>query len=166
MENTQTTNETKLPVINIQDLTPSNHSAGELASKIVDAILSGYVNPLDFAVKKKCIEEALDLAFTNSFVRDAMIEEAAKHNGKAVHLGAKVESCEVGVRYLFDKCNDPKLVQLETEAAELADKVKQRKEWLKKVDTKGEKILIDDEVIEVYPPAKTSTTSIKVSLAK
>lgn len=156
----------KLPVISLDQLEPSLATAQDLSIRIVDAILEGHINPLDFAVKKKCIEEALEAAFSNPLVKDAMVEEAAKSNGKTTHLGAKIEACEVGVKYHFDKCGDQKLLNLETEAGELADKIKQRKEYLKKVDSKGEKILIDDEIFDVFPPYKTSTTSIKVSLKK
>jgi hypothetical protein len=156
----------KLPVISLDELQPSNANSKALADKIIDAIINGYVNPLDFAVKKKCIEEALELAFNNTMVKDAMIEEANKHSGKTTWMGAKIEACEVGIKYHFDKCGDPKLVELENTAGDLADKIKMRKEYLKKVDGKGEKLLVEDEVVEVFPPYKTSTTSIKVSLQK
>lgn len=160
------TTEQQLPVIDLNDLQPDMAHSGAIAVKIIEAIVEGRINPLDFAVKKKCIEEALEEAYSNNMVRDAMVEEAQKHGGKTSHMGAKVEVAEVGIKYHFDNCSDPKLRELELKHAELADQVKQRKEWLKKVDTKGEKIVVDDEVVEIYPPFKTSSTSIKVSLKK
>jgi hypothetical protein len=155
-----------LPLIDMNELKPSLATSNELACKIVDAVLSGYLNPLDFLVKKKCIEEALEAAYNNVGVKNCMIEEAQKYNGKGTHLGAKFEVIEAGVKYHFDKTGDPELTRLEAEAGELADKVKQRKEFLKHVKGEGETVLIDDEVITVYPPHKTSTTTVKISLAK
>lgn len=79
--------------------------------------------------------------------------------------GVKFENAETGTSYDFSKCNDPVLVELEEKAKELAESVKARKEFLKTIKV-SENILIGDEVVTVYPPAKSSKSSFKVSLPR
>lgn len=82
--------------------------------------------------------------------------------------GVKFEIAEVGTAYDFSQCNCPELVDLETRAAELAEQIKKRKEFLKTVPAKGLEILISEtgETITLYPPAKSSKSSFKVTLPK
>lgn len=82
--------------------------------------------------------------------------------------GVKFTLAEVGSSYDFSKCNDLRLDELEAKAREAADLVKVRKEFLKTVPEKG-LIITDEETGEtytIYPPAKSSRSSFKVSLPK
>jgi hypothetical protein len=42
--------------------------------------------------------------------------------------------------------------------------LKARQDFLKTVPSKGMELKVDDEVVTVYPPSKSSTTSIAVTL--
>jgi len=104
-----------------------------------------------------------DKEFT-SMVRD----EVAKW-GKAAttERGVKIELAETGSTYDFSKCADPELTKLEAEAEAASAKVKARKEFLKGVSSRGLEVLCEGgEVVTIYPPAKSSKSSYKVTLPK
>jgi hypothetical protein len=95
--------------------------------------------------------------------------EEIKRNGEKEKFtsarGVKFENAETGTSYDFSNCNDPALIELEEKAKAFAEQVKARKEFLKTIDGSMD-LLIGDEVVKVYPPAKTSKSSFKVSLPK
>lgn len=99
------------------------------------------------------------------FVRD----EIAKH-GKSANTGSgtKIELAEVGTKYDFSKCEDPKIIELENKINYLDSELADRKDFLKTVPLSG--LLVTDEntgeTYKVYPPSKTSTSSYKVTIAK
>lgn len=98
-----------------------------------------------------------------------MIREEVGKYGKTYTTprGVKFELAETGSSYDFSQCNDPELALLEQQAEEHAKKLKERKEFLKTVPTKGLEIHSGDgELIKIYPPSKSSKSSYKVSLPK
>jgi hypothetical protein len=81
--------------------------------------------------------------------------------------GVKFTLAEVGTSYNFSQCNDQELCDLEKIADSAVASVKARKEFLKTVPLSGLEILTKDgELVTVYPPAKSSKSSFKVSLPK
>lgn len=82
--------------------------------------------------------------------------------------GVKFTLAEVGNSFDYSKCNDRELLNLETEAESAKMKLNERKEFLKKVPAKGLR-MVDFESGEeyfIYPPAKSSRSSFKVSLPR
>lgn len=102
----------------------------------------------------------------NSQFKDYAIDEISKY-GKSMQTdtGTKIELAEVGVKYDFSNCNDEILTDMQKQLDELEAKVKERKDYLKKVPLSGiEVITSDGEIQKIYPPAKTSTSSYKITL--
>jgi hypothetical protein len=105
---------------------------------------------------------------------DYLMEEIQKQgNGgdKAeftTERGVKFTLAEVGSTFDFSKCNDQELIQLEEASKSIAEKLKERKEFLKTVPEKG--LLITDpetgDTYTIYRPSKSSKSSFKVSLPK
>lgn len=95
-------------------------------------------------------------------------EEVVKHNGKyTTPRGVKFETAETGTRYDFTKCGDPVLDLLEDQAEELAEKIKQRREFLKTVPASGLEIHTGEgELTTIYPPSKSSTSGYKITIPK
>lgn len=91
-------------------------------------------------------------------------EELTKFNGKQEVNGVKIELAEVGTKY--DYSADPEWTTLEEQIKPLREKQKNIEEKLKKIPTG--KMLTDEETGEVIGvgPAKKSTSSYKVTLAK
>jgi hypothetical protein len=100
---------------------------------------------------------------------DYVREELSKNGGKiATASGAKIEAIEAGVSYGFEKCNDTELEMYEAEVLAATNRLKERKEFLKKVPLSGIDVVepFTGEVIKIYPPYKTSTSTYKVTLSK
>ena len=94
-------------------------------------------------------------------------EEVGKY-GKAIvtSSGTKIELAEVGVKYDYSQCGDPELNDLVEKIDQLTILLDARKEFLKRLPEKGVEIVKGDEVIWIMPPSKTSTSSIKTTIAK
>jgi len=100
---------------------------------------------------------------------DYLITEVSKYGkGITTSTGTKLELAEVGTKYDFSQCNDAYLVRLESEFAVLEQKIKDRKDMLKTLSPEGI-IIFDEETGEgdtVYPPSKTSKSSVKCTIVK
>ena len=96
-------------------------------------------------------------------------EEIAKYPKAqfTTERGVKFENAEVGNKYDFTNCGDQELIDMEAKAEELAEKIKAKREFLKTVPAEGLDIIsAGGEVVKVYPPAKKSTSSFKITMAK
>jgi hypothetical protein len=95
------------------------------------------------------------------------LDEIAKHGKLFTSAsGAKIAPMESGITYHFDFCNDSELNELIKQQEELEIKISDRKAFLKTLPLSGMEIRKDDELIEIYPPVKTSTSTYKVTLSK
>jgi hypothetical protein len=148
----------------------SEITKAELKNSVLDTVeqlketggalqLTDLLSKIDFYIKElKANKEYLEIA------RD----EISKY-GKDITLpsGTKIELAEVGIKYDFSQCNDPILVDLERDLTKLEFEVEQRKKWLKTVPGEGIELHIGEGLLnKVYPPSKSSTSSIKTTLAK
>lgn len=95
-------------------------------------------------------------------------EEISKYpKGYVSNSGAKLELAETGTAYDFSRCNDPVYTQLQNEFQDLKEKMKQRETFLKTINIGGVDIITDGgEVVTVFPPSKSSTSSYKITLSR
>jgi hypothetical protein len=134
------------------------------ALKAVDNILESG-NPLRVAETLSAVEEFISLVKKDKRLVDYVREELNKEKGKHTTVGGtKIESAEVGTKYDYSQCNDPILAETEKQSANLAEGLKTRQEFLKRLPAEGLEVLFGEELIRVFPPSKTSTSSYKVSL--
>lgn len=150
-------------------------------ANLMEAIESGNIDPLKVHVQLKCIEDitfqmtSLDEKTNKNGIEVAkkfrkLLLDAAEAYGqkKFDYLNTTIEIKEVGTKYDWEKCEDPVLDLLLTEQEGLKAAIKKRQDFLKTVPTKGLTLLKgeieDGDMITVFPPAKSSTTSIAVSL--
>jgi len=137
------------------------------ALDLIDKIDSGNVDPLKVHLQVKCMEDVVKLINANTNYKKAILESAENVSQKSFQFhNAKFEIKETGVKYDFSKCEDEVLTRLYSQQSELDAKVKSRESMLKTVSAKG-MIITDEETGEtftVYPPAKSSTTSVAVTL--
>jgi len=138
----------------------------ELAIQIVEAIDAGDLNPLDIHYQVKAMEDFIKMLTANSRYKDAVLTECMKHGKSFQFNGSKMEIKETGVKYDYSKCGDPNWQILENQISELKDKQKAVEAHLKVLPAEGIEVVNADsgEVIKMYPPVKTSTTSISVTL--
>lgn len=137
------------------------------ASDIVQRIDNGEVDPLIVHLQLKCMEDIIKVINSNSSYKNAILEASQQQGQKTFQFhNSKFEIKEVGVKYDFSKCEDIVLAKLHKQLEDLSAEVKARETMLKTVSEKG-MIVTDPETGEtftVYPPAKSSTTSVAVTL--
>jgi hypothetical protein len=99
---------------------------------------------------------------------DYLREEVAKRGASVVTTsGTKIELAEVGVKYDYTKCNDEQLNDLVAEQERIESLIKERQTFLKTISVSGLDIVtINGELVTIYPPSRSSTSSIKTTIAK
>lgn len=170
-----------LPVIDMNSLKPSDYTESiqvseekkelvnvtslDLSRQIINAITSGHIDPLEFAVKKKVIIDGLELAMKNEAVKSLICDEVEK-SGKegATRLGAKI-SLRGTKRYQY--AADPTWNALSESIKPVQEKMKEQEKRVQAA-CKNNCSLIDSdtgEIIASIVPAP-ETTSITVSFSK
>jgi hypothetical protein len=139
---------------------------------LADALVTDLIDkgsPLELAEMLSSTEHLVKTIKSDKRYSEYVQVELNLRSGKfSTESGSKIEACEVGTKYHFDKCGDVELFMLEQRAESANNAVKERQEFLKKVPASGLDVVdpISGEVYKVYPPYKTSTTSYKVTLSR
>jgi hypothetical protein len=97
------------------------------------------------------------------------LREQVAMNGASVitSSGTKLELAEVGIKYDFTKCGDEMLNDLLAEQQRIDELVKERQTFLKTIPVSGiDVVTISGELVRLYPPSRSSTSSIKTTIAK
>lgn len=133
---------------------------------IVDALQNGEADPLKVHLQVKCMESIIKLLNENTIYKKSILEAAEKHGKSFEFMNSKVEIKEMGTKYDYSQCGDTVWQMLEQKAGSAADDLKQRETFLKTVPSKGMQVLDEGtgEMITIYPPSKSSTTSVAITL--
>lgn len=179
-ERPKTTDHNMLTTMPAHDLTDAFILADKdyIAEKILQAVEEGEMDALKALSGLKAMEGLISILTdknpkTNRKADKAIsfqshISDAAgNYNEKKFSLyGATFTKTEVGTKYDYSLCNDTKLIELEKAAKDAADTLKKRQEFLKTVDPKDGLSILDEstgETYTVYPPSKSSTSTVSVS---
>lgn len=135
--------------------------------QIIEQVHEGEQDPIKVHLQLKCAEDIIKQITGNDVFKSDLLDACDKQGGKSfMYQSAKFEKKEVGVKYDYSQCNDAKLAELEAQAAQISEELKARQALLKTAPQSG--LIITDpesgETYTVYPPSKTSTTSIAVTL--
>jgi len=161
MENEQMS---QMSVMSVVNLMPSNKEQLAVFKKgIKDAIVDGDVDPLKALQQLKMIEKVLDV-LTDKDVEKTILAEAQKYHRQELSElnGSKYEIKEVGVKYDFSVCNDNTLTELLEKKADLDDKIKQRRDFLKTIPQDTDTYGADG--VCLCRPAKSSTTKVVITV--
>lgn len=134
---------------------------------LINKIENGEADPLKIHLQVKCMEEIIKLLNSNTIYKQAILAAAEKYGQKSFEfMNSKVEIKEMGTKYDFEKCNDKEWEFLDATAKADANNLKERETFLKTVPAKGLEIVdkFTGEMVTIYPPSKSSTTSIAVTL--
>ena len=93
-----------------------------------------------------------------------LLDEAEKNGKKFTLHNAEFSLKEVGTKYNYEQCNDEVILNLHSQQKALDASVKDREKYLINIPLEGVEIRVDDELIRIFPPAKSSTTSVSVTL--
>jgi hypothetical protein len=139
----------------------------DFALRVVDALENGTADPIKIHLQIKMMEDIIKLLNTNTAYKKAVLEAAQINSDKSFTFGnAKFEIKETGVKYDYSQCGDPVYAMLEQRALSATNALKERETFLKTVPGKGITLTEEEtgEVCTVYPPSKSSTTSVAVTL--
>ena len=135
-----------------------------LANMAINAVLEGEVDPITAHINVSKMEAAIKAYKEHPDVMDITLRELAKYGKKQSFGDCTLEECEAGVKYDYSECNDSELEALEKQRHELDIKIKQRQATLKSLPFEG--LCNPDTGEMIYPPAKSSKTTIKTTFKK
>jgi hypothetical protein len=125
-------------------------------------LLSGDYNPLDVELQLKAMEETIKQLRSDKDIRQFVLREAEKHGKSFEWRGAKMSIREVGVKYEYSTSGDSEWAILDAQIKKLTEKRTAREKFLQNIPEMG---TVSPETGEtIYRPAKSSTTSIAVTL--
>lgn len=133
---------------------------------VLSAMEAGDVDPLKIHYQLKCVEKIIEEINKTERYRPLVLDAAEKWGQKEFEFNfSKIKIGEVGTKYDYSQCNDAELFEWQKQQAELKAKIDQRQKMLQTIPAKGLDIVTDQgETYTVYPPAKSSTTSVIVTL--
>lgn len=144
---------------------------------IVEKLVDGETDPLKVHLQIKAMEEVIKTLTDSSektnknfalamTYKNILLTAAEKHGKKFQLHNAEFSIKEVGTAYDFSKCEDAELTAMLMQQDELKEKIKAKQEFLKTVPLSGLVVTNEDtgDTYKVFPPSKTSTTSVAVSL--
>jgi hypothetical protein len=145
-------------------LETSKIERSNFVSQVIEALENGEANPLHVHLQVKCTEELIKGILSNDRYKELTVSEAEKHGKSFEFHNAGFQLKETGVKYDFTSCNDEIWNELNSQIEALEKVKKDREKFLKTISGSLEVITKHGEVVNISPPAKSSTTSIAVTL--
>lgn len=139
-------------------------SVAVLANTAISAVIEGEIDPITAHINISKMENAIKAFKANDQVRDITLRELSKYGKKQTFGDCTLEEVEAGVKYDYSACGDSELAELYKMRLMLDESIKQREAFLKTIPIAG--IVIAETGELVYPPAKTSKTTIKTTFKK
>jgi hypothetical protein len=152
------------------ELIKFNHTTKEertaVVREIFDELLNGRINPMELHIRMKCLEEVVKQLTSMPAYKAIVLDDAEKHGKSFQYHNAKVDIREVGVKYDYSGCGNSTLAELYERQEVIAEMIKAREAYHRSLPKTGIGALHPStgEVETHYPPAKTSTTSVAVTL--
>jgi hypothetical protein len=141
----------------------SKSQAQTFAQEIIEQVESGSLDALEVHIRCKALMVALTQVIES--IESTTLAEAEKHGKSFDFKSARIEVKELGSKWHFDKSNDSKYFSIKSNIEKLDIERKDRETFLKSLKQKTS--ILDEEtgeVIEIFPPYKTSKTGITVTL--
>jgi hypothetical protein len=139
----------------------------QLAEKTVNEI-SEFGKPIETVEILSRMEFLIDQIKKNKDFIEIVRNELEK-DGKVITTptGTKIELVEAGTKYNYQDSNDPEWIELNQKFQEIKAKMSERETFLKTIPQEGvPHISKEGELIQIYRPTKTSTSTFKTTLAK
>ena len=136
----------------------------QLSQQAINAITEGVIDPITAHINLSRMEAAIKQVKDNGQVKDITLRELAKYGKKQSFGDCTLEEVEAGVKYDYSACNDSTLTELEEMKAKIDAQIKERQQMLKCIPISG--MVSPDTGEVVYPPAKSSKTTIKTTFKK
>lgn len=158
-------NREALSLLSIFDTTKEQRRT--FISQVVENVYEGHTSALQVHYQIKCLEDIIKGITEDKRYKEAVVDDASKHSEKPFeYKNAEVAIREVGTKYDYDSCKDPKYAMLKQNFDKAKKDLEEYQEYLKSLPIAGSQIVDEDtgEVYKVHRPIKTSTTSVTVKL--
>ena len=133
-----------------------------ISSNIINAISSGEMSGLQFKMKQKMWESIFDAC--KIAVDKAARDEAESYGEKKFKTyGGEVSLIEAGQKYDYSQCNYQKYFDAVAELEKAKEAVKECETLLKSIKGSMNIVTEDGEAVTIYPPIKTSTSTLKIT---
>lgn len=139
-------------------------SPATLAQTAIDAVIGGEVDPIVAHINVSKMEAAIRQFKADDRVLEITLRELAKYGKRQSFGDCTLEEAECGVRYDFSECRDSALEELYRMRQAIDADIKEREAFLRGIPISGVAIPETGEV--VYPPSRTSKTTIKTTFKK
>jgi hypothetical protein len=138
----------------------------EFVYQIIAAIEGGEVDIIELHANVKNAESIIKQLTGHASYKDSLLDAVQKAGKEYQAYNAQFDVTETGVKYDFMVCNDALMSSLLLQKEGLDKKIKTRETFLRAVPVSGAVITDEDtgETCKVFPPNKTSTTSVAVTL--
>lgn len=143
-------------------LETTKEQRSSFVNQVIENLQDGQVNPLKLHQQVKCMEQLLSDLKDREEYKELLLEEATKNGKKFEMHNAEFQIKEAGTKYDYSKCGDSEYADLLIEKVKLDAKVKAREKMLQSLPESGMANPENGEML--YPPIKTSTTIVQVSL--
>lgn len=156
---------TTTSILSLFDTTKEQRES--FALDVINRLEAGDADPLKVHLQVKCMEEMIKTLTANTRYKSALLDAAEKHGTKSFQFhNAKFDIREVGTKYDYSNCGDPVHQRLDQQVASLTIELKAREKFLQTMPEKGMPTFDEEtgEALTLYPPSKTSTTSVAVTL--
>ena|ERR1035437_7943621 len=131
------------------------------AANIIWNVENGRDNPLEAYISIARLEKAL--AEAKAAIKEDAMKEFDKHGSKTIEIfGATITKKEGGTKFDYSNCNDAELFDLDGKTKKFAEDLKTRQKFLQAIPEGKE--VFDGDGIQIFPPTKSSTTVIAVTL--
>jgi hypothetical protein len=165
----------ELSTTSILSLLDTNKAQREsFVNDVIEKMESGAVNPLKIHCQVKSMETLIkgftdkkSNPLTAERYSSLVLEAAENMGGKSFEFyNGKFQIKEAGTVYDWSKCEDTELVDLLEQQEKLKEAIKAKQDFLKTVPLSGLGITNTEtgETYTVYPPSKTSTTIVSISI--
>lgn len=134
---------------------------------VIAKIEAGEINPLTVLLQLKSMEDIIKQITSNEAFKKFAVDEAENIDSKSFSFhNSKMEIKETGVKYHFDRTGDWIHQRIDQIEASTKEQKKQREDFLKTLPSEGMELLNEEtgEMVRVYPPYKTSSTTVTVTL--
>ena len=131
---------------------------------VISTVIEGRANPIEVRLQIAAMMEICCNILASEEFKAAQFDEAQKHGKRFTFQSAEFMEKEAGVKYDFSKSNDPIYHELKLDAEKATNDLKEREKFLKTVPAKGQDIIHEGELITIFPPSKSSTTILQVTL--
>jgi len=153
---------TTTSILSLFDTTKSQRQT--FVTDVLEKIENGEVNPIKVHAQLKKIEDIFKQLTGNDTYKKYLLDDVEKNGKKFEAFNAEFSVKEAGVKYDYSQCNDRELNSLMAAQETLDETVKNRQTFLKTVPVQGLEIRDGDELVTIYPPSKSSSTTVNVIL--